>query len=76
MNRRIRNILEKGRARNSSVDEQREMFSLFYQADNENLIKDKLLEDLETFDSDDEFPQEEVVFSKIWHQINIRNNKN
>ena len=43
MNRRIRNILEKGKARNSSVDEQREMFSLFYQADNEYIIKDKYL---------------------------------
>ena len=77
MKNKILDILNKGKAKNSSVAEQHEMFSLFYQTDKEDIIKDKLFEDLdlETLDSDDEFPQLEVVFSKIWHQINRRNNK-
>ncbi len=71
MKDRIRNILDKAKAKNSTYSERMEMLSLFHQPDKEQFIKEQLLDDLQSgkFENEDELLEEDTLFFKIWEQI-------
>ncbi|MBN2636874.1 MAG: FecR family protein [Prolixibacteraceae bacterium] len=81
MNTRINKIVDRGKAKNSTRKDEEEMLFLFHQPEKEQLIKEKLLNDLQSETQDNEYATHEVdaLFSKIWLEIEknqYRKNKN
>ena len=77
MYNRIRQILDRGKSKNSSPSEENEMFSIFLQPEKEHLVKEKLIEDLENevIVDENDFPEGEALFTKIWAKIDQIQNK-
>jgi ferric-dicitrate binding protein FerR (iron transport regulator) len=70
MKEKIRDIINKGKAENSSNADRQEMLSLFHRPENEFEVKKKLLEDLQ---AENEmmaaFPDSKSLFAKLWAKI-------
>lgn len=71
MKYKIRNIIEKGKNKNSTKQDEKDMFALFGFPGNEFEIKEKLLEDLsnETNNSPNEPFDTQKQFNKVWSKI-------
>lgn len=70
MKDRIKEILQKGKSAQKSSKEEHDMFSLFHQPDSEFEIKDALLSEIESFETNQNIrPDYESMFNKTWKKI-------
>ncbi|WP_346861657.1 FecR domain-containing protein [uncultured Draconibacterium sp.] len=76
MQNRIEHILEKGKAENASAAEEKQMYALFHQDENEFELKDLLLQELHNT----EIPETtsnpfKKLFDKLWSKIEKKKTK-
>lgn len=70
MNKHILHILKKGKITDCSIIEKQEMLSLFHRQEIEFIVKEKLMEDLQSETSSDlTLPDFKILFNKLWEKI-------
>jgi ferric-dicitrate binding protein FerR (iron transport regulator) len=73
MNHRIKNILQKGNAKNAGSKDRQEMLSLFHQPEKEYELKDELVKELDKWAvSDNSLPNLQKMFARLWNAIEKR----
>ncbi len=70
MNNQIQNILKKGKNKNATEVDRQEMLDLFHQPEIEFLIKEQLLEELESTTEKESVSRDlQKVFNRLWSRI-------
>lgn len=73
MNHRIKNILQKGNAKNAGSKDRQEMLSLFHLPEKEYELKDELMKELDKWAvSEDSLPNLQKMFARLWNAIEKR----